>query len=216
MSEPAGPQTTAQTVLNSAERVARVSRHFTLAEYNVSSAHPHLATGVPTAIRPTVERHAQTIMQPWRDAIGPLRIISGYRSRALNDAVGGSPTSQHVPGEAADVVPVVVSQLAAWVRLWQLAVAGRIVCGQAIYYVDRGFIHVALPSKRFPAPGFCVRWRSAFPGYPVVRTWADFQRLVPAAWGMLDIFALPAWRADDGPAPGLGTDPGADSGEGAE
>lgn len=34
----------------------------------------------------------------------PIRINSGYRSKALNDAVGGSPSSQHMFGEAVDFV----------------------------------------------------------------------------------------------------------------
>ncbi|MEM3062265.1 MAG: D-Ala-D-Ala carboxypeptidase family metallohydrolase [Nitrososphaerota archaeon] len=35
---------------------------------------------------------------------GAFTITSGYRSPELNRAVGGSPTSQHVRGEAADIV----------------------------------------------------------------------------------------------------------------
>ncbi len=31
-------------------------------------------------------------------------ITSGYRSSALNDAIGGSDSSQHMQGEAADIV----------------------------------------------------------------------------------------------------------------
>ena len=34
----------------------------------------------------------------------PIRISSGYRSPALNAAVGGKPTSQHLKGQAADLV----------------------------------------------------------------------------------------------------------------
>ena len=36
----------------------------------------------------------------------PLKVTSGYRSPALNAAIGGPPTSQHMKGEAADVVPL--------------------------------------------------------------------------------------------------------------
>lgn len=34
----------------------------------------------------------------------PIRVSSGYRSPALNAAVGGKPTSQHLKGQAADLV----------------------------------------------------------------------------------------------------------------
>ena len=33
----------------------------------------------------------------------PLHVNSGYRCPALNKAVGGKPTSQHLKGEAADI-----------------------------------------------------------------------------------------------------------------
>ena len=44
------------------------------------------------------------ILQPARDRLGmPIYINSGYRSKALNKAVGGSAYSQHLTGEAADI-----------------------------------------------------------------------------------------------------------------
>lgn len=44
------------------------------------------------------------ILQPLRDACGhPLRVNSGYRSKALNKAVKGAANSQHTRGEAADI-----------------------------------------------------------------------------------------------------------------
>ena len=57
------------------------------------------------------------ILQPVREEFGPIRINSGYRSPALNKAVGGSKTSQHCKGEAADFESSRVSnpELAAWV-----------------------------------------------------------------------------------------------------
>ena len=44
-------------------------------------------------------------LQPIRDIHGkPILVTSGYRCAALNSKVGGSKTSQHVTGEAADIV----------------------------------------------------------------------------------------------------------------
>lgn len=44
------------------------------------------------------------VLQPLRDAMGyPIKISSGFRSLALNRAVGGVSTSQHMRGEAADL-----------------------------------------------------------------------------------------------------------------
>ena len=47
---------------------------------------------------------AKEVLQPIRDLHeGPVTVTSGYRQPALNEAVGGSPTSQHPKGEAADI-----------------------------------------------------------------------------------------------------------------
>ena len=47
---------------------------------------------------------AENIFQPIREHFGkPIHISSGYRSAALNKAIGGSKTSQHCSGEAVDI-----------------------------------------------------------------------------------------------------------------
>ena len=44
------------------------------------------------------------IFQPCREHFGkPLRVTSGYRSKELNEAIGGSKNSQHSKGEALDM-----------------------------------------------------------------------------------------------------------------
>ena len=58
------------------------------------------------------------IAQPLRDHFGkPVRINSGYRSPALNEAIGGSINSQHSKGEALDLEIDGVSNLevAEWI-----------------------------------------------------------------------------------------------------
>jgi len=52
---------------------------------------------------------AEKIFQPLRDALGPIRVSSFYRSPELNRAIGGSKTSQHCKGEAIDMQGVNVS-----------------------------------------------------------------------------------------------------------
>lgn len=47
---------------------------------------------------------AEKIFEPVRQHFGvPIYVTSGYRCKALNDAIGGSPTSQHMQGEAMDI-----------------------------------------------------------------------------------------------------------------
>jgi hypothetical protein len=47
---------------------------------------------------------AQHIFQPIREHFGkPIHVSSGYRSKNLNKAIGGSQTSQHSKGQAMDI-----------------------------------------------------------------------------------------------------------------
>jgi hypothetical protein len=45
------------------------------------------------------------VLQPLRDALGPINISSGFRSVKLNTAIGGSSSSQHcaLKGAASDI-----------------------------------------------------------------------------------------------------------------
>jgi hypothetical protein len=72
-----------------------------------------------------LSRLCKTILQPLRDHLKrPILVTSGYRSPAVNQAVGGSGTSAHCFGLAADIhVPGMTSaQLMATVRGLQLPV----------------------------------------------------------------------------------------------
>ena len=57
----------------------------------------------PPAIVERMIETAEKIFQPLRDALGPIRVSSFYRSPDLNRAIGGSKTSQHCKGEAIDM-----------------------------------------------------------------------------------------------------------------
>lgn len=57
------------------------------------------------------------ILQPAREALGPLKISSGFRSEKLNQFVNGVANSDHRLGYAADVIPYQAGtrKLAEWV-----------------------------------------------------------------------------------------------------
>ena len=51
-----------------------------------------------------LEQLVDKVLDPLRDKYGkPIKVNSGYRCEALNKAVGGSKTSQHRYGQAADI-----------------------------------------------------------------------------------------------------------------
>lgn len=81
-------------------------KYFTIRELTKST------TAIKKGIDNTPTREAvgnltalvENILDPLREAWGePLIVTSGYRCPRLNKAVGGSATSQHVKGEAADI-----------------------------------------------------------------------------------------------------------------
>ena len=84
----------------------RLSPNFTLAELERSQT--ALRLGLDNlAPREAVERLTALcvqVLQPIRDHFGPVHISSGYRGAALNARIGGSRRSQHMRGEAADIV----------------------------------------------------------------------------------------------------------------
>jgi hypothetical protein len=56
------------------------------------------------------------LLDPIREHAGPVTINSGFRSKALNKAVGGSSTSDHLTGGAADfVIDGDLVELAKWI-----------------------------------------------------------------------------------------------------
>lgn len=51
-----------------------------------------------------LRRLCVNVLQPLRDALGPVHVTSGYRPQAVNTLVGGSASSRHMDGLAADIV----------------------------------------------------------------------------------------------------------------
>ena len=59
----------------------------------------------PVEVISNLQNLCQEVLQPLRDHLGvPVVITSGYRCRLLNRLVGGVPNSQHIAGEAADII----------------------------------------------------------------------------------------------------------------
>ena len=77
-----------------------LSPHFTLAELTrTSSGQPNVPNAAETKALVAL---CSSLLEPVRAKFGPVSIHSGYRSKAVNEAIGGSKTSQHMRGEAAD------------------------------------------------------------------------------------------------------------------
>jgi len=84
----------------------RLSKNFTLTEFTKSQTGSRLGIdNTPNEEQlENIIHLVENIIQPVRDHYrSPLTINSGFRGPKLNKAVGGSKTSQHCKGEAADI-----------------------------------------------------------------------------------------------------------------
>ncbi|MCQ2245369.1 MAG: D-Ala-D-Ala carboxypeptidase family metallohydrolase [Bacteroidaceae bacterium] len=107
----------------------KITQHFKLEEFEKSDTAKRLGidNSVPKELIPNIKALCENVLEPLRAEINkttsqqvnestsqqvngesensiPLKLSSGYRCPALNKAVKGSATSQHMKGEAADIV----------------------------------------------------------------------------------------------------------------
>ena len=98
----------------------KLSKNFTLTEFTKSQTalRKGLDNTMPEEHLEAAKLLAEHVLQPVREHFGPTSINSGYRGEALNKAVGGSSTSQHCKGQAADIeVPGVSNyDVAKWIE----------------------------------------------------------------------------------------------------
>lgn len=85
----------------------QLSQNFYLHEFTRSQAAARhgIDISVPegSQVFSNLKHLAEDGLQPARDALGAIFISSGYRPKELNRAIGGSATSAHVHGLAADI-----------------------------------------------------------------------------------------------------------------
>ena len=82
-----------------------------------------------------------TVLDPLRRAWGkPILVNSGYRCPALNNAVGGKASSQHLRGEAADIT---TGSPQSNKQLYDLAIALRLPFDQLIGERGHTWLHIS-------------------------------------------------------------------------
>lgn len=85
-------------------------KYFSYSEFFKSDvAEKHQVSNIPddaqlSQVLGNVKALVLNVLDPLRSAMGrPIIITSGYRSQRVNELVGGSKTSQHLLGKAADI-----------------------------------------------------------------------------------------------------------------
>ncbi|WP_275100129.1 D-Ala-D-Ala carboxypeptidase family metallohydrolase [Sedimenticola hydrogenitrophicus] len=95
----------------------------------------------------TLRRLCRGVLQPLRDALGPVHITSGYRPPKLNRMIGGAPTSQHQYGQAADIVVTghTPLEVATWLR-------EHVTGYDQLIHEFGQWVHVSVPSAALHEP----------------------------------------------------------------
>jgi hypothetical protein len=118
----------------------RLGKYFTLEEFVSSQTATRRGIGnTPTpSVLVNLRDLVQNILDPLREQLSqPVVVSSGYRSPALNRAIGGANTSQHVEGQAADIqCPAIGTK-----RLFEFLRASELPFDQLIY--EGSWVHVS-------------------------------------------------------------------------
>lgn len=154
------------------DRSTRLTPNFTFGEFVTTTRHALADTNFREAQRhlPAIQATAD-LLQSVRDSWGRIKVNSGFRGPRLNDAIGGSKTSQHMKGEAVDFVPLDADMKE--VFDWIVDESG-LNFSQAILEGGSGdnatWIHLGLGTPWFPAHkcGQALRWTKA-DGYSRLR-----------------------------------------------
>jgi zinc D-Ala-D-Ala carboxypeptidase len=88
--------------------------HFTLAELTKVGSHVRIDNTPSEDVVAKLRRVADKCEQARAIWATPVNVSYGYRCPALNEAVGGSETSAHMLGLAADLIPDGIGLRAAW------------------------------------------------------------------------------------------------------
>jgi uncharacterized protein YcbK (DUF882 family) len=124
-----------------------MAKYFT--EHELTRSNTAVARGIdntpPPDARGRLAALANKLLDPLREAWGaPLSVNSGYRCPTLNKAVGGSVTSSHLKGEAADIT---AGSPAKNRQLFDLAVKmqrdGKIRFDQLIDEKNYSWVHIS-------------------------------------------------------------------------
>lgn len=121
-------------------------KYFTIEELTRSdTAKEHGIDNTPTKeAREKLVALVNNVLDPLREMYGkPITVNSGYRGPVLNSCIGGSKTSQHCKGEAADITG---GNKEANKRIFEL-IREKLPFDQLINEYDYSWVHVSYKSS---------------------------------------------------------------------
>ena len=125
--------------------MVKLTEHFSLEEFERSDTAKRMGIDntMPNQLLPNIQALCENVLEPLRQQFDePVYISSGYRSPALNKAVKGAASSQHMKCEAADIYS---KQGAKRLREWYLWMIDNLHFDQLIWEVrsNSKWIHVS-------------------------------------------------------------------------
>ena len=96
-----------------------------------------------------IQNLCEVVLEPLRQQVNePVIISSGYRCPQLNRAVGGSPTSQHMTGEACDIHHSDPQKLRDWFAILQRGEFDQLIWERSSPRSTHYWIHVSCKRDR--------------------------------------------------------------------
>ena len=127
----------------------RLSKNFVLSEITRSNTAKRLGIDNEPTKKDleNLQRIVTNLLQPLRNHLGPIRISSGYRSKELNRAIGGSNKSQHSKGEAVDIQFWKEGQMCNK-EVYDWIIDNAVEFDQMINEFDFSWIHISLKKSK--------------------------------------------------------------------
>ena len=132
-----------------------ITKNFTYEELiRSSTAQAHKIDNIPPPLELSkLQRLCKEVLQPIRDKYGqPIWVSSGYRCPKVNALVGGSKTSQHMKGEAADIKATKTNNSDLFNLIKSMIDKKEITVGQLIWEYgtkkEAQWVHVSLPREK--------------------------------------------------------------------
>ena len=134
--------------------MTKLTENFQLKEFLYSEKYPKIAgeQSYTTTHVDCLKLLCESCLQPLRDHFGWTKVLSGFRSEALNMAVYGTKNSDHLSGAAADIaLPHALSMR--YVFWWAKR---NLPYRQLIWYKKAYFLHISvnIPGKPYKHEAF--------------------------------------------------------------
>jgi len=146
--------------------IGKVTEHFSWSELCLTEHRDYVELNAKLLEADDEARRAlyelcRTLLEPVRKRFGPVIVHSAYRCAALNTEIGGSVTSQHINGEAADFhcLTASLTEVFDWIRRHPGLPFGQVILEGRI----PSWIHLSLgePWRPRSACRQILRWDGA-------------------------------------------------------